>query len=158
MEHTKAQLKTLKAIFPDRSFVLRAKHAILNETRPAATFSRSFTLPTFSWTWISASLSVALVAAIAIIPLAFPKPTFSASLNSEVITNEFSDLPINIQLKEITYEQRMSQTITSAISEVSDTTTKHLNAAIINTEAQNASSSEASTTKDVDALLQQVLN
>lgn len=161
MNKIKAQLKHLRTIEPDRDFAIRAKYAILRDQRDARTFS--FALSKFSftrssaWAWSGAGLTVALLLIVVLLPFAFPKPTLSASLSPETLINEYGNLPINIQLKEITYDQSVSQTISSAITEVSNTKTKHLNADLINAEAKNAIPSDASTT-NVDTLLNQVIN
>ncbi len=158
MEHIKSQLKQLKAIAPDREFAARAKLQILGETRAPSFALPRVSLPhTISWGWLGAGLTTALVAIVMVIPLAFPEPTFSASLNAENIANEYGNLPINIQLKEISYEQRVNQTIASALTEVSDTKVKHLNADILKTEQAETMLPESSTT-DVDAMLQQIMN
>ena len=158
MEHIKSQLKALKAITPDREFAVRAKRAILGEERIALHAVPRFAMPRLSsWGWLGAGLTTAMLVVVTIVPLAYPEPTFSASLNPENITKEYGNLPINIQLKEISYEQRVNQTIASAITEVSDTKVKHLNADILKTEQRGAALSESSTT-DVDALLEQIMN
>jgi hypothetical protein len=161
MNKLKAQLKHLRTIEPDRDFAIRAKFAILSDRRDAHHFP--FVLPKFSFTrnavlaWSGAGLTVALLLIVVILPLAFAKPTLSASLSPETLINEYGNLPINIQLKEIKYDQTVSQTISSAITEVSDTKTKHLNLDLINIEAESAIQDDASTTS-VDALLNQVIN
>ena len=162
MNKLKAQLKQLRTIEPDRDFAIRAKYAILADRRDAHHFS--FALPKFSFTrnsmlaWSGAGLTVALLLIVIILPLAFAKPTLSASLSPETLISEYGNLPINIQLKEIKYDQTVSQTISSAITEVSDTKTKHLNSDVINLEAQNASLMNDASTTSVDALLNQVIN
>jgi hypothetical protein len=119
--------------------------------------SYQFALPRFNvWSLSGAGLSVALLLVIVIMPFAFPQPSLSASLNAETIIKEFSNLPINIQLKEITYEQKVNQTITSAISEVSDTKIQHLNASILKTEQEQAMFPEMGTSS-VDLMLEQVM-
>ncbi|MEK7089384.1 MAG: hypothetical protein AAB920_01040 [Patescibacteria group bacterium] len=165
MNKLKAQLRQLRTIEPDRDFAIRAKYAILSDRRDARGFS--FALPKFSLpslfarnavlAWSGAGLTVALLLLVIVLPLAFARPTLSASLSPETLISEYGNLPINIQLKEIKYDQIVSQTISSAITEVSDTKTKHLNSDLINEEAQNALFSNASTTS-VDALLNQVIN
>lgn len=160
MNNIKSQLKRLKTIEPDRDFAIRAKYAVLS---PRGTQHSSFALPQLPfvrnslWAWAGAGLSAALLLVVIILPFAFPKPTLSASLSPEDLINEYGGLPINIQLKEIKYDQTVNQTISSAITEVSDTKTKHLNSAIINSEANNASLNDTNA-KNVDALLNQVIN
>lgn len=157
MNNTKLQLKKLSTITPDREFVLRARQAVLRAHTPMAHPSYQFALPRFNvWSLSGAGLSVALLLVIVIMPFAFPQPSLSASLNAETIIKEFSNLPINIQLKEITYEQKVSQTITSAISEVSDTKIQHLNTSILQTEQEQAMLPEISTSS-VDMMLEQVM-
>ncbi len=157
MEHIKRQLKTLNAIAPDREFAARAKARIVGETRTAP----SFTLPRVAlphisfWSYAGAGLTAMLLLVITAIPLAFPNPT-AASLNPENLVNEYGNLPINIQLKEITYEQGVNQAIASALSEVSDTKMKHLNASLL--KAEQPTSTLDTTTTDVDAMLQQIMN
>lgn len=161
MNNIKSQLKRLKTIEPDRDFAIRAKYAVLSSAHSA--HRSSFAFPQFSFArnsvaWVGAGLSAALLLVAIILPFAFPKPSLSASLSPEDLINEYGSLPINIQLKEIKYDQTVNQTISSAITEVSDTKTKHLNSDIINSEAKNASLNDASSTKNVENLLNQVIN
>ena len=157
MNNIKDQLKLLRAIEPDRNFAIRAKFEILAPTR-----SRSFSFPTFAihrnaiLAWSGAGLTAILLFVVAI-PLFFPKPSMSASLSTETLINEYGSLPINIQLKEIKYDQTVNQTISSAITEVSNTKTKHLNSDILSSEAQKATMKSVTTT-NVDALLNQAIN
>lgn len=161
MNNIKSQLKRLKAIEPDRDFVIRAKYAFISSMQP--THNTVHALPRFaniramSWAWTGAGLTIALLLAVVAIPFAFPKPSLSASLSPDTLISEYGNLPINIQLKEITYGQDVNQTISSAITEVSDTKTKHLNSDVISSEAKNASIEDPSV-KNVDSLLNQVIN
>ncbi len=156
MEHIKSQLKQLKAITPDRDFAARAKLQILGGERPAIVTLPHFSMSRSSWAWIGAGLSIALIAVVMMIPLAFPEQTY-ASLDVGNIANEYGNLPINIQLKEISYEQNVNRTIATALTEVSDTKATHLNAEILKTEQAQTALPESSTT-DVDAMLQQIMN
>lgn len=157
MEHIKSQLKQLKAITPDRDFAARAKLQILGGERQTVVAALPrFSVSRSSWAWLGAGLSTALIAVVMMIPLAFPEQTY-ASLNVENIANEYGNLPINIQLKEISYEQNVNQTIATALTEVSDTKIKHLNTEILKTEQAETLLPESSTT-DVDAMLQQIMN
>ena len=158
MNNIKDQLKQLRAIEPDRDFAIRAKFEILAPTK-----SRGFSLfPKLNihrnvmLAWSGAGLTVMLLLVIAV-PLFFPKPSMSASLSTETLINEYGNLPINIQLKEIKYDQTVNQTISSAITEVSNTKTKHLNSDILSSEAQNATIKNVET-QNVDALLNQAIN
>ncbi|MCX6788298.1 MAG: hypothetical protein NTZ36_00230 [Candidatus Jorgensenbacteria bacterium] len=160
MINIKEQLKQLRTIEPDRDFAIRAKYAIIGNRDIRES---SFSLPRFSfsrnaWALSGAGLTAILLLIIVAVPLAFPKPTLSASLSPETLIGEYGNLPINIQLKEITYEQTVSQTISSAISEVSDTKTSHLNSDLINSEAQKNASIDDTGAKNVDTLLNQVIN
>lgn len=160
MNKLKSQLKHLRTIEPDRDFAIRTKFAILTDRRDTRHFS--LMLPKFSFTrnsvlaWGGAGLTIALLLIVVILPLAFAKPTLSASLSPDTLISEYGNLPINIQLKEIKYDQTVSQTIASAITEVSDVSTKHLNSDLISKEANNAALDDARATS-VDALLNQVI-
>lgn len=157
MNNIKDQLKQLRAIQPDRDFAIRAKFEILAPAR-----TQGFSFPKFSihrnmvLAWSGVGLT-ALLLLVVMIPLFFPKPTLSASLSTETLINEYGSLPINIQLKEIKYDQAVNQTISSAITEVSNTKTKHLNSNILSSEAQKATVKSVDT-KNVDALLNQAIN
>lgn len=162
MQELKAHLKRMKAIEPDRSFAVRAKYEIL--ARNNKEDSRAFTLPAFSFqftrasllTWGGIGLTAILLGIVVATPILFPKPTLSASLSTDTLLSEYGNLPINIQLREITYDQTVNQTISSAITEVRDTKTQHLSSDLIAAEAKTAATPAASTT-DVDALLNQVI-
>ena len=151
------QLKKLKYIEPDRGFVLRARNEIFVGSKPA--FSITPRIPAFAipmWAWSGAALTALLVGVSFIVPMMFPRPAFSASLNMNTLASEYGNLPINIQLKEITYEQSMNQAVASAITEVTDTKTQHLNKELLQTEEQSAAFTETSSTQ-IDSLLETVL-
>lgn len=158
MNNIKDQLKQLRTIEPDRAFAIRAKYEILAPAKsqglslfPKLNIHRNVLLA-----WSGAGLTAVLLFVVTI-PLFFPKPTLSASLSTETLMNEYGSLPINIQLKEIKYDQAVNQTIASAITEVSNTKTKHLNSTILNSEAQKATIKSVET-KNVDTLLNQAIN
>lgn len=161
MDNLQRQLKLLRAIEPDRDFALRAKMEILrtapNETRGISlpSFIRTLRTPAFAWSGFA--LTAVLIVVVVGTPILFPKPTMSASLSADTLLEEYNSLPINIQLKEISYDQTVNQTVSSAISEVSDTKTKHLNSELINSEANKVAPVDA-TTSNVDSLLDQAIN
>ncbi|MFA6407502.1 MAG: hypothetical protein WCV80_02230 [Candidatus Paceibacterota bacterium] len=151
------QLKKLKYIEPDHGFVLRARNEIFAGSKPA--FSMPSRMPTFAipmWALSGAALTALLVGVSFIVPMMFPRPAFSASLNMNTLATEYGSLPINIQLKEIKYEQSMNQAVASAISEVSDTKTQHLNTELLQTEEKGATLTETNSTQ-IDSLLETLL-
>ncbi len=156
-DHLTTQLKKLSTIEPDPRFAARARKAVLASRPGYAGIRVSFSFSAFPmWAWSGAALTTLLVGTIVLIPLALPRPTLSASFNAESLSSEYENLPINIQLKEIRYEQTVNQAITSAITEATDTNMKHLNTSLIQSEEKDAALAATEDVK-INALLDSVL-
>lgn len=129
------QLKQLRSIAPDPAFLARSKNSILNSRKAAGFKLSDFKMPV----WAFAGLAAVAVFALGIsLSLSFlsPKPVLSA-LDPSKLNKEFDNLGINIQLREIKYEQAIDQTITSAISEIGSSGTRHLNSSLLEQEQKN---------------------
>lgn len=133
------QLRKLKAIGPDTTWSTNARRVVL-ASRAAPTslpvlerpriFSRTF------WFVAPALAAFALI-------LVFVPPLFSDSgsvamsqsaLNPENIQEELNGLSINIQIKEIRYQETAQKTVASAISEITDTEMPHLSPSLLENE------------------------
>ena len=82
-------------------------------------------------------------------PTAFASP--------EALSKELSDMNINVELQEIDYHQNVSQTITSAISEISSNKGNHLNQGILQSENNDLNLDVTSSSSDIDQLLNKII-
>lgn len=98
---------------------------------------------------------VAIVAAGTFLFSGSNAPTAFAS--PEVLSQEFASMNINIELKDIDYSQNVSQTITSAISEISNNKGNHLNQGILQSENNDLSLDVTSGSSEIDRLLDKVV-
>lgn len=141
------QLKKLKGISPDPRFGHTSKFLIFKETaapRPHFSFAQFLN-------WKTGSV-VALASLTLIIFSVIPSTSLVArALDTEDLTEEFTTLSINIELKKISYDQAVGKTVASALNEVS-TESAHLNARVLESE-MNALLKESETQRDVDELL-----
>ncbi len=147
------QLKKLRAIEPEARFVSGSRRAILATRREAPA---SF--------WFGANLRLAglmagMVAVVAASVFLFSGSGASTALASpEDLNREFSTMNINVELKEIDYRQSVSQTVASALSEISDNKTRHLNENVLQSESDSLIEETPVADPQVDKLLNQVIN
>jgi hypothetical protein len=126
------QLKQLRRISPDPAFLAKSKEEILSLRKKPVFGFPSFKVPV--WLFVSASAVAIFVLSVSFSFYFFlPKPAFSA-LDVEKLKKEFENLEINIQLREIKYDQSVNQTINSAISEISNIGPRHLNNSLLEQE------------------------
>lgn len=150
-EHIIKQLKNLQTIEPDNGFVSRTRNIFTPTT--ITTPSRSFSF--FNWQYASA-FALVLLCVLAVPFFAFTPEETLASLDTEVLASEIQSLPINVELKELDYNQKAQDTITIAVSEVSNTDTNHLNESLIRKEEEIIKAEEKVDSK-VDDLLNQAI-
>lgn len=144
MREITTQLKKFKVIEPTEAFRNKTLGLIL-QNRPRST---SF----FNWGWIWAPALASLILAVAVGGrLLSTKPALS-SFNAEGLRNEFNGLEINIELKEISYRQEVSQEIASAITEIGDNRTRHLNPSLLESEVGDLNL-DAEKSSEIDELL-----
>lgn len=125
------KLNKLKGIEPDPTFVKKCRFLILEKAsqKPVLVLWPRLI-------WIGALAGLLLI--IALPNLINRKQLNAASLNNvERLSREFNELTINIQLKEISYQQNINQAIASALTEISDTQVKHLNQSVLQEENNN---------------------
>ncbi len=146
------QLRRLKSIEPDPSFVLGSRRSILAIKKQEPVFA--FTWPNLRFVGAFAGLVAVLVTSIFLFS---GKSAPSALASPEVLSKEFSNLNINIELQEIDYRQNVNQTITSAISEISDNKARHLNQDVLNSESNNLNLDAAGSDPQIDQLLNSVI-
>ncbi len=145
------QIKKLRAIEPDSAFKANSRNLILSHKTKKPLFV--FNWPVFAW-----SGAIAMAAVLLTVTAAFfskPKEVFSSSFDAQKLNKEFSEMNINIQLKEIGYQQNVNQTITSALSEISQTQTKHLNASVLEKEKNEMEASSSEPGSQIEELLNQ---
>ncbi|TSC52012.1 MAG: hypothetical protein LiPW41_560 [Parcubacteria group bacterium LiPW_41] len=152
-EHIIKQLKNLQTIEPDNGFVSRTRNIFTPNTISIATPSRSFSF--FNWQYASA-FALVLLCVLAVPFFAFTPEETLASLDTESLASEIQSLPINVELKELNYNQKAQETITNAVSEVSNTDTNHLNESLIRKE-EEIIKAEEKVDSSVDDLLNEVI-
>jgi hypothetical protein len=80
-----------------------------------------------------------------------------ALASPEVLASEFANLNVNIELQEISYRQDVNRTITSAISEISSDSARHLNEDVLNSENEKLNLDESGTDPQIDRLLDELI-
>jgi hypothetical protein len=97
---------------------------------------------------------VVAVLFIAVILPGLPKTVPIAS--AEALSNEFNNLSVNIELRQITYNQNVNQTISSALTEITNNKLNHLNPAVLQSESSSVDPTAApASNPQIDALLNQ---
>ena len=142
-----SQLKALKRIAPTATHAFRGRAMLLAALEPRVNPWRSF-----QWAGALAFALVMLFVATFSLPA---EPTLSASLNEDLLLGELRELPINIELRELTYRAATKVTVESAIAEIGETEASHLNSEILSSELSSLEAESSST--EIDALLERVL-
>lgn len=151
------QLKQLRDIRPDAKFAEKSRLVLLSQ-KPAFSISYLFSSRK------SLMLTGAFVGMAAVLLLLSPflfvtqKPTLSSLNDSTNLDQELNNLSINIELKEISYQNNANRTITAAITEISNTQSNHLNPSILNSENEMLDAGEnAENSDNIDKLLERVI-
>ncbi len=149
------KLQTLKMIRPDAAFTDRVRRIVLEETPRART-------PLFRVHWVHQGIFSLAGAAVAVVMgflilQPFGATVTATSLENTQLSNEWSALSINIQLKEVSYNNNAERLVASAINEIRDTDTQHLNTSLIQEERDTLDVIEVKN-KNIDTMLNQVLN
>lgn len=151
-KHIIKQLKNLRTIEPDNGFVLRTRNIFTPTT--TTTPPRSFSF--FNWRYASAFAFVLICVVLTVPFFAFTPEETLASLDTKLLASEIQSLPINVELKELNYNQKAQDIITIAVSEVSNTYTSHLNESLILKE-EEIIKAEKEVSSNIDDLLKQVI-
>ncbi|GEM_PF-3021719 len=147
--HIAAQLKALKRVRPHPALMAHGRTRLLAALEPRITAS-----PWRSLEWAGALTFALMFLFVATFSLP-AKPTLSASLNEELLSGELAELPINIELQELTYRASTERTLESAIAEITETEGAHLNSSVLSSEFSSLEA--ASSSSDIDVLLDKVL-
>ncbi len=150
MNHLTTQLKRFRVIEPTPAFRHKTLSLIL-DNKPRKTWS-------FRFNWILAPALASLVLVVVIGGrILGAKPALS-SFSSEGLQNEFDNLSINIDLKEISYHQSVNQEIATAITEITNNKTSHLSPSLLQQEsdAQNINF-DSPNSNEINNLLDQVI-
>lgn len=151
-----SQLKTFKTIAPDEGFARRSRTLILAAVPSRPESVRGRIMPWFFQ--LSGALAFAALLLLVSPLLPSARPVLSSSLDPERLAGEFNNLPVNIQLQEVRYQQGTNQTVTSAMNEVAGTETRHLNPDTLNDETTLLPTLENQTSADIEALLEEVIH
>lgn len=145
------QLKTLKKIVPDAEFAARSRRAIL-----VVSPERRTRLVFVSWSRMA--WGAAALAAVFVFAFFFPgAPKTVPIASADALSSEFNNLSINIELKQISYNQNANQTISSALTEISGTSTNHLNPSVLKAESDPFDPNAPVSNPEIDKLLNQAL-
>ena len=104
-------LKRLQSIQPNAEFKQKSRAVVL-AMRPIITPKRS------AWFFVPAyAFAALLLVGLSNVPRQVNTQT---AFDAGTIKQEFNDLSINIELKEISYDQKANEVIASALSKISD--------------------------------------
>lgn len=150
------KLQLFKNVSPDAAFSARLKKDIFEYT-PKSSFA---VLVHTQWFKTGAFSLAGAAVAIIVTTLIFFAPTRNpaiASLENAQLTKELNGFSINIQLQEITYHNNADRVIASAINEIRNTETRHLNTSILK-EEQGVFGDIKTKNVEIDALLNTLTN
>jgi hypothetical protein len=137
------ELKNLQAIQPDRAFLARGR--------------KNFETQAYAWPmprWALASLTVVgAFVVFTVLPAILPFSESSTALSADAIQKEFDNLSIGVQLKELEYNQEDS--IVSALNEIRETRSSHLNTDLLNQES-SLGDLPVSNEEEINRLLKQI--
>lgn len=149
------KIELLKFIRPEAGFVARTRAEILSATQP---FSLSRLFRT-SPVWAKASLAGVAALLVVLVPVFFSgtNPSLSSLENADELSAEAAGLPISIELQKVDYQNKNSEVITAAISEIRDNNVRHLNAGIIESEIETIPETKSENkSEEIDRLLESV--
>ncbi len=151
MDNLKRQLKTLAYVAPDEAFVASTRRGILAVRREAKPAWGLFLM------WASAA-AMLVVSVLGFSSLMREQRAVAMLATPEALSREFNGLTINVELKSVSYQQGVDQTIVSALSEISTNSMRHLNQGILQSE-QNTINQTPDTSSDpqIDTLLNKVI-
>jgi hypothetical protein len=153
MNTTIKNLKSLNTIEPSDSFRRGLKAQILSTPQ-----NKGIVLGAFYPTIIGAGI-FSIIAVITIYSVGKLGKTVSpayASLNQNEIQTEFEALQLSITLEEIEYSNTVHNTIASALTEISNDTTIHLNTRVIEKENNDLKINEDQN-NHIDSMLNSVI-
>jgi len=136
----------------------RSRVAILAERQTRGLVGRFSLFSTRSFALTAGALAIAAFAVIAALHPFAPTstPALSSLEDTQALTQELDNLNINIQLQDISYQTSANQTVAAAITEITDTQTKHLNTDTLQSEQQSAEPSE-NMNPEIDKLLNTII-
>jgi len=155
-------LKKLSQIQPDANYSRLSKLAILGvpalSIKKRLIFNPSTALRINYWQ-VAFSLTGLLLVLITGNLMHNLKPA-APNLNAQALETELKDLDIDIQLAKIDYSQKVNETVSLALKEISQKQTNHLNPIILESEQtklDTESSNDNQNKKEIDNLLDQIL-
>lgn len=147
------KLEFFKKIEPDVLFLENSKRLIFS-FEPNRRFSVFDVLKPALW-GSAAVLAIAFMT-VYIIGARTKDATAYNSLSSEKLNNEFKNMNISIQLDEISYRQSVNGAVASALKEISNDGTRHLNNEVLMSENDRAHL-ETRSSGQIDELLDTVI-
>lgn len=143
------QLKTLKSVKPDETFKDSTKRMVL--AAEPKTSSMPKIIPEWGW-----AVGFALILLVAGSALVITPTTSVQSFDTTELQSELSNL--NIEVNEITYTEKTNQTITSALNEISNTQTNHLNKSLLEREKNSLDSiQDSNDSDDINKILNNII-
>lgn len=165
MELLKKQLKKLNAIEPNaawaettRRVVLMSRASSVSSKQMAPQRSNTPVFSVFKHYFIPAGVAVAALFVL-IAPLLSAPSNALASLDNKTLTDEMSNLSINIHLDEISYQENANKAVATALTEITDTRTPHMSPSLIESESEvlNVLKIDPEQQAPVDAMLESVI-
>lgn len=148
-------LKKFRYIEPESDFQARSRELILGTRQ---NFSLSFALRNpIAMGAFAAAGAFAIFFAMVLMTQTGVEPKLSSLDSAVELGEEFNDLTISIELKEISYQTTANQTIAAAIDEIIDEKARHLNRGILEEEQSLLNDMDSENERDVDMLLNQVI-
>ncbi len=146
-ENIKTSLKQLRNVRPDGDFVYHTRAQVLAGRGPRVVSP-----------FLTAAGGVAFAAfAMLLVTLLFnPTPPTVSALDTGALENEFQGLKLDLQLQKLDYNQEVHDTITTALVEI-EGETNHLNEQLIESENDLIGTLTASSSEQIDTLLNRVL-
>ena len=148
METLIEKLKKFREIQPEAEYSQRSKLIILAtpvslKKRPIFNWQLAFTVAGLLLVLISGGL------------FHYLKPS-APNLNAQALQTELQNLDIDIQLAKIEYYQKVDETVSLALKEISENNTGHLNSIILESE-KNQLEENPSNSEEIENLLDQLL-
>jgi len=147
-------LQILRNIEPDKGFAENTKRIVLAMSPRKTLAPKSFFGLVFA-----GGLAMILLAIVGLGSIFFAgsEPALSNSFDSDILRGELDNLAIDLQLDEIAYQQDINNTIASALAEIGDSRTNHLNLSILESEKDLIEENGEEENSQIEDLLNELL-
>lgn len=152
------QLKKLKAITPDTTWNANARRVVLASREVVHTPLRV----NYRFLWFTVPVLALGVIAFVMLPTLFPPAedgglATNGALNPQSIAQELKGLSIHVQIKEIRYQETADNAVATALSEITDSATRHLSPSLLKSEEADALNLTNPKNPSIDEMLDTVI-